>query len=212
MTIKDQNWAITSHGFFFFILLYLAVFLIIGCSPSTEGRQNTQPEAPKDAQTSAPSPLITDPAAAARLDRVRSGIEQGVDVNKADPEGRTVLMMAAFDGYDDVVELLLEHGAKVDSSDSFGRTALMYAASGPFPKTVKLLIQSGADVNRADTAERWTALMLAAAEGHQPVVELLLQHGAKIDTTDDDGDAAIDHAREREQKHIVDLLHSYEGR
>ncbi len=74
-----------------------------------------------------------------------------------------------------------------------------------------MLVQKGADVNRADTTEGWTALMLAAAEGHQPVVEVLLHHGADLDTTDQDGDAAIDHARERGQEHIAALLESWPG-
>ena len=51
--------------------------------------------------------------------------------------------------------------------------------------------------------------MVAAAEGHRPVVEVLLRHGADIRMTDQDGDAAIDHARVREQTHIVALLESW---
>lgn len=150
----------------------------------------------------------TDPAAAARLERVRQSLEQGDDVNRADANGRTALMMAAFEGYADVVELLIEHGAEVDRRDGAGRTAVMYAASGPFPETVELLLESGADVNLIDAAEGWTALMFAAAEGQQPVVEVLLRSGADVELTDQDGDKAIDHARERGQAHIVALLES----
>ena len=201
----------TLYGFLIHLLLGIALAFMPGCGTSPEGSQQKQPSAtatPEGAQTPETAPQAVDPVAAARLERVRSGIEQGLDVNRVDAEGRTALMMAAFEGYSDIVGLLLEHGAEVDKSDSAGRTALMYAASGPFPQTVKLLIQSGADVNHADEVEHWTALMLAAAEGHKPVVELLLQHGAKIDTTDEDGDSAIDHARRRGQKTIVDLLNS----
>ena len=49
---------------------------------------------------------------------------------------------------------------------------------------------------------------LAAAEGHRPVVELLLSRGADAEATDEDGDAAVDHARERGRKEIVTLLES----
>jgi ankyrin repeat protein len=180
-----------------------ALALVLGCSPPGN---NSQP-----AQTAAAPPPVKDPVAEARLERVRQSLEHGLDVNKADPSGRTAVMMAAFEGYTEVVKLLLDHGAEVGRRDGAGRTAMMYASSGPFPQTVELLVQNGAHVNRADTAEGWTALMLAAAEGHQPVVEALLRHGAMIEMADQDGDTAVDHARERGQTHIVALLESWPG-
>ncbi len=183
-------------------LLGVAFAALIGCgsppgdSPTEPPREVAEPE----------------PAAAARVERVRRSLEQGLDVNKADADGRTAMMMAAFDGYTEVVEVLFDHGAEVDRRDASGRTALMYASSGPFPQTVELLIESGADVNHADDAEGWTALMMAAAEGHRPVVELLLRHGADIELTDQDGDSAVEHARERGQTDIVTLLESWPGK
>jgi hypothetical protein len=39
----------------------------------------------------------------------------------------------------------------------------------------------------------------------------LLRHGADIEMTDQDGDASVDHAREREQTHIAALLESWSG-
>ena len=195
-------------------LLGVVFAVLIGCGAPPDDSLQEVPRAaatPEDRETPEATPPVTDPAAAARLERIRLSLEQGLDVNKADPGGRTALMMAAFEGYTEVVELLLDHGAEVDRRDSTGRTAMMYASSGPFPQTVEVLIQSGADVNVADTAEGWTALMFAAAEGHQPVVEVLLRHGADIEMTDQDGDAAVDHAREREQTHIVALLESWSG-
>ncbi len=54
-------------------------------------------------------------------------------------------------------------------------------------------------------------MMFAAAEGHEAVVVVLARHGADIEMTDQDGDAAIDHARKREQAHLVALLESRPG-
>jgi ankyrin repeat protein len=181
-------------------LLGIALAVLIGCSSS---REDSPPEPPPQS-----TPTVTDPATAARIERVRQSLEQGLDVNKTDADGRTALMMAAFEGYTVVVELLLDNGAEVDFADGVGRTAIMYASSGPFPQTVDLLARNGADVNRIDLAEGWTALMFAAAEGQQAVVEVLARHGADLELTDQDGDAAVDHARARGQVHIVTLLES----
>ena len=186
-------------------LLGVALVALIGCAsppgndPLEAPRAVVEPEAAMDPET------------AARVERVRRSLEQGLDVDRTDPNGRTALMMAAFEGYTEVVEVLLDHGAEVDRIDVSGRSALMYASSGPFPQTVELLIENDAEVNRADTTEGWTALMFAAAEGHRLVVEILLGHGADIELTDEDGDAAIDHARERGQTDIVDLFESWPG-
>ena len=189
-----------------------AFAMLVGCGSAVdEGRPGPPQETGPPEVTQSPEPTApgADPAAAARLERVRQSLEQGGDVNLADGNGRTALMMAAFEGHTEVVELLLEHGGEVDRRDGAGRTAVMYAASGPFPETVELLLESGADVNHVDTAEGWTALMFAAAEGLRPVVEVLLRGGADIELIDADGDTAIDHAREREQVHIVALLESW---
>ena len=194
-------------------LLGVGIALLVGCGGSSLEGNGSEPvreaPTPEIAQPPDGAPPARDPAAAARLENVRRSVEQGVDVNRADPDGRTALMMAAFEGHADVVALLLEYGAEVDRADGAGRTALMYASSGPFPETVELLLENGADVDHAGSVEAWTALMLAAAEGHQPVVEVLLRRGAEIGRTDQDGDAAIDHARERGQAHMVTLLESW---
>jgi ankyrin repeat protein len=179
--------------------VFLAAAVLFGCA-----RPPDEAEAVKPA-------LATDDDATSELERIRRALEQGLDVDEADADGRTRLMSAAFDGQTDVVTLLLEHGAEVDRRDPEGRTALMFGASGPFPGTVELLLRHGADVNAIDSAEGWTALMWAASEGQQPVVELLLGHGADRQAADQDGERAIDHARKRGQSHIVALLEGGPG-
>jgi ankyrin repeat protein len=191
--------------------LALPTLLLTASLAGCNGVAVDTPSVAIEAEPAAPTATAKapDPAAAARLEYVRQSIAQGLDVNKADDEGRTPLMMAAFDGLADVAGLLLENDAEINQRDGNGRTALMYASSGPFRETVDLLLEQGAEVNTADSVESWTALMFAAAEGHQDVVESLLRHGADLNATDQDGEAAIEHARQRGQSEIVALLESW---
>jgi len=192
--------------------LAIVFVALSGCSASPQlGDGKPDPEQESDTRTAEVEQITAaqpDPETAARLERVRQSLQQGRDVNETDADGRSSLMMAAFDGHTAVVALLLEHGADANLRDGAGRTALMFASSGPFPTTVEFLLQHGAQVNLSTSAEGWTALMWAGGEGHQPVVEILLRHGADAGAADQDGERAIDHARIREQPHIVALLES----
>lgn len=56
------------------------------------------------------------------LDGITELLESGTDVNFRDIDHRTALHIAACQGYDDVVKLLLEKGAEVDLKDRWGST------------------------------------------------------------------------------------------
>lgn len=132
--------------------------------------------------------------------------KQGLDLATPDEEGRTALMLAAFNGHTEAVELLLVDKRNLNAKDVSARTALMYAASGPNRTTVKFLLEAGAEVNAADNVERFTALMFAAAEGQTEICRLLLQHNANPDATDIDGDTALSFAQKNGHTGVVKLL------
>jgi ankyrin repeat protein len=146
-------------------------------------------------------------AFAGNLEEVRRLLEEGTAVDVPDPEGRTALMWASFNGHTAVDALLLEKGAAIDAREANGRTALMYASSGPFVETVGLLLEKGAQVNLQGTAEGFTALMTAAAEGQVEVVQVLLAYGADPDAKDADGDTAESFARQNGHSQVVAVLH-----
>jgi len=136
-------------------------------------------------------------------------LEEGVDVNLRDMDGRTALMYASFNGHTDIVNELLKKGAEVNLRDNYGRTPLMFASSGPFHETVKLLLENRADPDMVDGEEHYTAIMYAAAEGHLDVVKILLDSNVDPTIKDIDGDDAATFALNNDHKEVADMIQSF---
>ena len=122
---------------------------------------------------------------------IETALKQGYNPDVCDPDNRTLLMYAAFNGQTDIARKLIEAKADVNLQDSTGTSALMFAASAPNGKdTVQLLLDHGAQINMIDSNEHFTALMWAAAEGQAENVKLLLKNKADTTLMDIDGDTA----------------------
>ena len=89
--------------------------------------------------------------------------------------GRTSLSLAAEEGYEDVVRLLLEYGAKdkVGNFEDRRLTALGFAAKNNHISFAKMLLDRGSKIDAKDE-HRITPLIRAAREGHEDMVKLLL--------------------------------------
>ncbi|XP_028992558.1 ankyrin repeat domain-containing protein 50 [Betta splendens] len=121
-------------------------------------------------------------------------LERGADPGHRDNDGMTPLLLAAYEGNDEVVELLLEAGADVDETAgpdgsitaAAAVTPLLAAAAMGHMKTVSRLLFWGAAVDAIDCEGR-TALCLAAARGSIKVVRALLDRGLDENHRDDLG-------------------------
>lgn len=76
--------------------------------------------------------------------------DKSVDINKPDPEGRTLLMESVLEKRADLAKLLLEHGADAKLADHEGSTALHFAAQAHQPNLVQLLLDYQAPVDARD--------------------------------------------------------------
>jgi len=115
------------------------------------------------------------------------GIAEGVialigmescDINKGDFWGDTPLALAAQNGHEGVVEILLRHAeVNPDKPDNYGHTPLSHAARGGHEEVVKVLLERG-EVN-PDRPDNYgdTPLLHAARGGYERVVTVLLERG-----------------------------------
>jgi ankyrin repeat protein len=211
------------HSIAMTAFLFASSVLLIGCAgepipetaateettdavPAAENEVSDETEPRKPVRRTVSDVGFREAARNGDLAKVEKAIEEGVDVNGADEDRRTALMLSAFDGHHRIVQLLLDHGARHNDRDATNRSALVYAASGRNPETVEVLLDAGADINVTDNGEGWTALMFAAAEGNVAVVRLLLAHGADRSRRDVDGETAKQFAAKNGHPEVVQLL------
>uniref|UniRef100_A0A8C4TL26 Uncharacterized protein n=1 Tax=Erpetoichthys calabaricus TaxID=27687 RepID=A0A8C4TL26_ERPCA len=134
--------------------------------------------------------------------QTRQLIESGTDVNAADEEQRTPLMICALHNGEarslGIARQLLEKGAQVGLCDQRGRNALLYAAMYERKDLVDLFLCAlDYDLNHADKDGR-TALSHATQRGNAPIVRALLRslkrYGLDVNKPDKFGFTPLLHA------------------
>ncbi|MEE9368436.1 MAG: ankyrin repeat domain-containing protein [Pontiella sp.] len=142
-----------------------------------------------------------------KIATVETALKQGFKPDSRDPDNRTVLMYAAFNGQTAIAQKFIDAGADVNLQNSIGTSALMFAASAPTgAETVQLLLDNGAQINMVDNNEHFSALMWAAAEGQAENVKLLLKNNADTTLMDIDGDTAQSFAAKAGHTAVAETL------
>eukprot|EP00968_Pinguiococcus_pyrenoidosus_P026438 scaffold7089_cov328-Pinguiococcus_pyrenoidosus.AAC.2 len=92
------------------------------------------------------SAALRSAVAKGRLAEAEGLLRPDTDLNAADSEGWTLLLLAAFSGGTELCAWLLERGAALDGANNNGATALYVAAQKGHADVVELLVQRGANV------------------------------------------------------------------
>ncbi|KAL1988820.1 hypothetical protein VTN96DRAFT_7704 [Rasamsonia emersonii] len=135
-------------------------------------------------------------------------INGGFSVEEKDDKERTPLILAAKEGHDGIVKLLLDHSeADAKATDEDGWTALHSAVTGGHDKVVDVLLESISkiDINARDSSG-FTALHQAAMQGNKEMVEKLLNKQADPKIKDNHGWTPLDSAVPAGYESIVQLL------
>lgn len=120
-------------------------------------------------------------------------------------DGTTAAFMAAQEGHDDVIILLLQAGAKPDLKRKDGFSPLLISSIEGQTMVVQVLVKAGADANQV-TGDGSSALLLASQTGFTEVVITLLRAGADPNVARTDGATPLLAALHEDFEDIAMLL------
>ena len=128
------------------------------------------------------------------LDAVRNGDPKAVrellknhaDVNAAQPDGSTALVLAADRNDLEVADLLIRAGASVNAANEYGATALYVACASGNIAMIQLLLEAKANPN-ASLVSGETPLMTAVDKGNLDAARALLEHEAEVNLKESKG-------------------------
>ena len=112
------------------------------------------------------------------IERVKSEIAAGVDINSKNRMGWTLLHIAINKKHTEIAQLLIEKGADVNIRDNRGRGPIHLAVETGQKAIVEALIAKKADLNAMDSRAD-NALSLAKKNNQTEITELLLKNGAE---------------------------------
>ena len=146
------------------------------------------------------------------IEKVKSLLDKGADINTRNENGDTALMMAVNRTRDvKLVNLLLDKGADVNAKNNkndkykLNQTALIYAAIYEETEIVKALLERGADVN-AKNNYGYSPLIMAAAHERSGNVKALLAKGADVNAADEKGTTALMRSAEKGDAETIRAL------
>jgi ankyrin repeat protein len=123
--------------------------------------------------------------------RLVTWLKEQKDLNTKNTVGNTALHLAAMNGHEKVVELLVTAGAKMDiRNDDGGHTALSCAVKGRNLEVVKLLVHANEIATSIDGLDDFgrSPLMQAAEAGFADIARVLIDAKAKVYGQSSEGD------------------------
>ncbi|MDM5331594.1 ankyrin repeat domain-containing protein [Neobacillus sp. CF12] len=188
------------------------IFILHGCVSVNDGNPNIQENEIK-VGIDVEEQLIK-AAKGKEADTVRRLIEEGVDINTKDSEGRTSTMIATYNNDAETAKILIDAGADVNIQDDMENNPFLYAGAEGYVEILKLTIKAGADPSITNRYGG-TALIPASEHGYVDVIkELITNTDIDINHINDLGwtallEAIILNNGDEKQQQTVQLLIDY---
>jgi len=120
----------------------------------------------------------------------------------------TPLMLAAYVGETDCLELFLEHGADVNAANDASVSALQFAVLQGQLGSIEALLENGVDINARDQFEKTAlhCLITCEEEDAEAILRLLIKCGADIGVTSYIGRTLMHEFSEEGMQSCVEVL------
>ncbi|MEH7484774.1 ankyrin repeat domain-containing protein [Neobacillus drentensis] len=185
------------------------IFILQGCVSENAGDPNKQENEGKGEIDV--NQQLFQAAEHKETDTIRRLIEEGIDINSQDSQGRTATMIATYNNDVEIAKLLIDAGADVNIQDNMENNPFLYAGAEGYIDILKLTIEAGADPS---VTNRYggTALIPASEHGYVDVIkELLTSTDIDINHVNDLGWTALLEAvilgnGDKKQQQTVQLL------
>ncbi|MHA7877466.1 MAG: ankyrin repeat domain-containing protein [Bacteroidota bacterium] len=146
---------------------------------------------------------------------IRLLLAQGANVaTRVYSTERTPLHIAAENGHEDVIEVLLDPRwnprADINARDSAGRTPLHVAVTRSHHNVICLLLGRGGSLEAQDN-DGWRPLHYATFSGNDSTVRLLLARQAEVDIRENNGATPLHIAASYGRDEIIQLLLDHEA-
>ena len=136
-------------------------------------------------------------------------LDAGADPNYCTPdEENSLLLLACYDGSNEMIKILLRFGAKPGLSNHLDYSPLHIAAWNGHVEAVKTLLATGVHHDK-QTKDKNTPLALAAHGNNLEVMRLLLPLGCKVNNADKDKDTPLHYAAYNGMTEGLKLLLEY---
>jgi ankyrin repeat protein len=93
-----------------------------------------------------------------------SYLDAGAPATLTNAAGDSLLMLAAYHGHAEAVQLILKHGAEANAANDRGQTPLAGAAFKGYTDVARVLLDAGADPDAGSPSARAAAQMFARTE------------------------------------------------
>ena len=124
------------------------------------------------------------------INKIQKYIEKGIDINKKDEKGRTILFMLSAKRKIDAIRVLLKNNANINIEDTYGRTVLDEAALRSDGIMLRFFLDNGFDINRKNSAGR-TLFQDVALEGNYKIFQALMNYRPDFNIKDSYGKTVL---------------------
>jgi ankyrin repeat protein len=142
------------------------------------------------------------------IDKIRSILDSGADVNAKAKNGASSLHLALIGGHEAVAALLISKGADTHTKMSDGTTTLHFAILRNCKEIAKFLLDDGVDANAMST-NLGTPLHIAVSTGNVEIAEMLLAKGADVNIKNRSGMTPLTLAKSKNDNAMIELLEKH---